>query len=79
MLNMSRNLTYITSELSLAAYLKMKGVKLIKAGKTSTGKFEFIFDDSQQDCGNHFVDYLNSEFSTYDAALKSLKKMLYSK
>lgn len=79
MLNMSHNLTYTTSELSLAAYLKMKGVRLISAGKTNTGKFEFIFDDSQQVCANHFVDFLNSEFSTYDSALKSLKKMLYSK
>lgn len=72
-------MTYVTSELSLAAYLKMRGVKLIKAGKTPTGKFEFIFDDTPGVCANHFVDFLNSEFSTYDAALKSLKKMIYSK
>jgi hypothetical protein len=68
--------TYTTSELALAAYLKMRGVRLISAGKTPTGKFEFVFDDKAGVCAGHF---LNGEFSTYDSNLKSLKKMIYSK
>jgi hypothetical protein len=71
--------TYTTSELALAAYLKMRGARLISAGKTATGKFEFVFDDKTGTCANHFVDFLNGEFSTYDAQLKSLKKMIYTK
>lgn len=72
-------MTYTTSELALAAYLKMRGVRLISASKTSTGKFEFIFDDKANACEGHFVDFLNGEFSVFDAQLKSLKKMIYSK
>lgn len=72
-------MTYTTSELALAAYLRMRGVRLISAGKSPTGKFEFVFDDKIGMCAEHFVDFLNGEFSMYDAQLKSLKKMIYSK
>ena len=72
-------MTYTTSELPLAAYLRMKGVKLISATRSATGKFEFIFDDVQGVCQQHFIDFINGEFSTFDSQLKSLKKMIYSK
>lgn len=72
-------MTYTTSELALAAYLRMRGVRLISAGKTPTGKFEFVFDDKKSECSGHFVDFLNGEFSMFDAQLKALKKMIYSK
>lgn len=72
-------MTYTTSELALAAYLRMRGVKLINATKTPTGKFEFVFDDNQGVCSGHFVDFLNGEFSTFDNHLKTLKKMIYTK
>jgi len=57
----------------------MRGVKLINATKTPTGKFEFVFDDNQGVCSGHFVDFLNGEFSTFDNHLKTLKKMIYTK
>ena len=72
-------MVYTTSELALAAYLRMRSVKLISAAKTSTGKFEFVFDDNQGVCAGHFVDFLNGEFSTFDNHLKTLKKMIYTK
>ena len=72
-------MTYTTSELALAAYLRMRSVRLISASKTSTGKFEFVFDDKQNECSGHFVDFLNGEFSVFDAQLKALKKMIYVK
>lgn len=72
-------MTYTTSELALAAYLRMRGVRLISAGKAPTGKFEFIFDDKNAECSGHFVDFLNGEFSMFDNQLKSLKKMIYTK
>ena len=75
----TRQMNYITSEISLAAYLRMKGVKLASASKSQSGKFEFIFDDKNSECANHFIDFLNGEFNTYDSHLKSLKKMIYSK
>ena len=75
----TRQMNYITSEISLAAYLRMKGVKLASASKSQSGKFEFIFDDKNIECANHFIDFLNGEFSVFDAQLKALKKMIYVK
>ena len=72
-------MTYTTSELPLAAYLRMKGVKLMSAKKGVTGKFEFVFDDNAGVCHRHMLDYLNSDFNTFDAQIKSLKKMIYTK
>ena len=72
-------MTYTTSELALAAYLRMRSVRLISASKTSTGKFEFVFDDKKNECSGHCVDFLNGEFSVFDAQLKALKKMIYVK
>ena len=72
-------MTYTTSELALAAYLRLRSVRLISASKTSTGKFEFVFDDKKNECSGHFVDFLNGEFSVFDAQLKALKKMIYVK
>ena len=37
--------TYSTSDLALAAFLKMRGKKLISAGKSQFGKFVFEFED----------------------------------
>ena len=72
-------MTYTTSELALAAYLRMRSVRLISASKTSTGKIEFVFDDKKNECSGHFVDFLNGEFSVFDAQLKALNKMIYVK
>jgi hypothetical protein len=76
---MENNVTYTTSELPVAAYLKMRGIKMISASKGATGKFQFVFDDSDSRCDDLLLEFLSGEFSTFDAHLKSLKKMIYSK
>jgi hypothetical protein len=35
----------------------MKGIKLASASKSQSGKFEFIFDDKNSECENHFIDF----------------------
>ena len=70
---------YTTSELPVAAYLKMKGVKLISAKSETGGKFVFKFDDAKNECASHVLDFFNGDFCTFDAHLKSLKKMIYSR
>ena len=72
-------MTHTTSELPFAAYLKMRGVKLLTAAKNTSGRFEFVFDDPNGACEAHLVDFLNGEFSTFDAQMKALKKAIYSK
>ena len=38
--------TYKTSDIGIAAYIMMKGLRLAEAKRASTGRFSFIFDDS---------------------------------
>ena len=69
---------YATSDLSLAAFLKLRGLKLLSASKLATGRFEFIFnDDGTADALS--IDFANSEFAAYDANLRALKKTLNSR
>ena len=67
---------YRTSDLALAAFLKMRGRKLLSAGKLMGGKFEFVFEDDGS-CGQLALEFVNGEFSAYDAQVRALKKALY--
>jgi len=71
--------TFHTSDLSLAAYLSMVGLKIIKSEKDQFNKFNFIFEDPNSEAPNLAVIFLNSEFVKYDNSLRNLKKMLYLK
>lgn len=70
---------YSTPDLSLAAYLLMKGMKLLSAEKTLSGKFNFSFSDPDSKAQKLAVDFLNSDFSDYDNHVRNLKKIIYSK
>jgi hypothetical protein len=70
--------TYVTTDLSLAAFLRLRGLKLLSASKHSTGRFEFVFDDDGT-ADSLSIDFANSEFAAYDANLRSLKKTLNSR
>ena len=72
------NKTYETSDIALAAYLSMKGIKLLDAKRQQSGKFYFKFDDEKNVCYQASVDFLNSECSRYDSAMKKLKNILYN-
>jgi hypothetical protein len=68
---------FITSDLSLAAYLTMNGLNLIKCSKGMNGKFEFSFKDPEEVAQGLSLSYLNSEFCKFDNHVRTLKKMLY--
>ena len=69
--------TYSTSDLALAAFLKMRGQKLVSAGKSGTGKFMFEFENEGGSCQTLSLEFVNGEFSAYDAQVRALKKALY--
>lgn len=54
----------------------MKGRKLISAGKSSGGRFIFDFEDDGS-CAVLALEFVNGEFSAYDAQVRALKKALY--
>tara|TARA_R110001583_G_scaffold22582_1_gene84575 strand:- start:224 stop:445 length:222 start_codon:yes stop_codon:yes gene_type:complete len=70
--------TYITSDLSLAAFLLMKGTKLVDAKKVSSGKFNFSFEDPDNRAKILAVEFINSEFCEFDNQVRNLKKLIYN-
>jgi hypothetical protein len=69
---------YETSDLALAAYLTLKGLKLINAQKLPTGRFQFILEDPDSVADGLSIEFFSSEFCEYDNKVRSLKKILYS-
>jgi hypothetical protein len=66
-----------TSDLSLAAFLTMKGLNILSCLKNSSGKFEFIFEDPEGKAPGLSMNYLSSDFCKFDNHVRTLKKMLY--
>jgi hypothetical protein len=67
-----------TSDLALAAYMITKGLKLIKAEKLKTGRYHFEIEDPNDIADSLKLEFINSEFMTFDNNLKILKKMMYT-
>ena len=68
---------YITSDIAIAAYLMLRGLKLLSATREVSGKFKFEFEDSKNEAQSLAVEYISSEFCVFDTHLKNLKKLLY--
>ena len=68
---------YKTSDLSIAAYLMMKGMKLISADRASTGQFMFEFDDPNNLGVTYAIEFASSDCAVYDNHVRNLKKILY--
>jgi hypothetical protein len=71
---MQDNTQYITADIGLAAFLLVKGQKLISAGR-DRNRYKFVFED-QLACEQFAVEYVNSEYSRFDATLKNLKNLV---
>lgn len=69
--------SYKTSDLSIAAFLMMKGMKLINASKAASGQFMFEFDDPQGIGVKLAIEFTNSDCAVYDNHVRNLKKILY--
>ena len=68
---------YKTSDLSIAAYLMMKGLKLINAFRASNGQFMFEFDDPNNRGAQLAIEFAGSSCAVYDNHVRNLKKILY--
>ena len=69
--------TFETSDIGIAAYVMMRGLKLKSATRNHTGRFNFIFLDVNDKGKSYAVDYVNSESARFDANMKNLKNILY--
>ena len=71
------NHIYKTSDLSIAAYLMMKGLKLVNAFRASNGQFMFEFDDPAKKGAQLAIEFAGSSCAVYDNHVRNLKKILY--
>lgn len=69
--------TFETSDIGVAAYVMMKGLKLQSATRDNRGRFKFVFEDPDNEGGLLSVDFVNSEAALFDAHIKNLKNILY--
>lgn len=69
---------YNTSDIGIAAYLQLKGIKLKECKRLETGKFFFSFDDPEQACQILALEFLDSDFCRFDNNVRNLKKILFS-
>jgi hypothetical protein len=74
---MSKHETYTTSDIALAAYLKLQGLRLIECGRGE--KFNFVFEDPGNKAEGLAIEFVNSDMRKYDDEMRSLKKIIYSK
>ena len=68
---------YVTSDIALAAFLMMKGMKLLSADRERNGRFRFEFDDTRNQADKFAVEFVNSESAKFDAHVKNLKNILF--
>jgi hypothetical protein len=66
-----------TSDLAIAAFLMMKGKKLLEASVEKGGKFNFYFEDKENICSQYVIDFANSESAKFDSHVKNLKNILF--
>jgi hypothetical protein len=69
--------TYETSDLATAAYLHMQGLKLLKAEASHSGRFQFSFDNNDNNAESLAYEFINSDCSKFDNHVRLLKKMIY--
>ena len=69
---------YVTSDIGIAAYLQLSGIKLIKCSRLDSGKFYFEFEDSEGTCKVKSLEFLDSDFCKFDNIVRNLKKILFS-
>ena len=68
---------YITHDLSIAAFLLMKGQSIISVDKNGPrGRYVFEFDNTSGKVEGIAMQFLSSECSVYDSHLRTLRGML---
>ena len=70
-------MTFKTSDIAIAAYLMMKGMKLIDARRLNNGRFHFEFDDPNNEGNKLAIEYVNSESAKFDSHIKNLKNIIF--
>ena len=70
---------WATTDMSLAAWMRAKGKRIVSVQRMheTRKEFRFVFRDEADECGGLALDFLNSEAHAFDTALRALKKMCF--
>ena len=69
---------FTTSDIGIAAFLQLRGLKLVECRRLDTGKFHFAFEDPQNISQALSLEFLDSDFCKFDNNVRNLKKILFS-
>ena len=69
---------YTTSDIGIAAFLQLRGIKLVECKRLESGKFHFAFEDPESKCQSLSLEFLDSDFCRFDNNVRNLKKILFS-
>ena len=72
-------MTWNTTDMATAAYVKMKGLPLSNVERTEGNRFVFHFQDVESEGEKLQLEFVNGDFSTFDHEIKLLKKMCYDR
>ena len=75
---MSEENIYTTSDIGIAAYIQLRGVKLLECKRLESGKFHFKFANESRNCQQLSLEFLESDFCKFDNNVRNLKKILFS-
>ena len=67
----------VVNDMTFAAYLKMRGCRLLSANKLGES-FKFVFEEPEN-LDQLELDLANSEIVRFDASVRDLKRLVYSK
>jgi len=72
-------MVYQTSELNVAAYLRLRGFALKKLDprRDNPRRFVFVFDDPDSTALGVAKEFFNTPFAEYDNHVRTLKKQSY--
>lgn len=70
---------YETTDLAVAAWLRVHGLRLIKAGfrNGKRGAHFYCFEDPDQLAPDLVVEFANSPEAKFDQTVRALKKLVY--
>ena len=69
---------FVTSDIGIAAFLQLKGYRILECKRQPSGKFFFKFEDKESTAAQSSIHFLESDFCKFDNNVRNLKKILFS-
>jgi hypothetical protein len=68
-----------TTDMSMAAWMRARGVDIVSIQKLphSGRQFRFVFRDPENRCNDLALAFLNSDAHAFDTAMRALKKLCF--